>query len=112
MKGEKGSGRVGLDLDVLEDKAAEVSGILRLLANEKRLLVLCQLAGEGEMSVTELGEAVDLGQSALSQHLAKLREEGLVATRREGQTIFYRLADGRVGALLSALYDIYCGDLG
>jgi DNA-binding transcriptional ArsR family regulator len=92
----------------LEKKAQEVSATLRLLANEKRLLVLCQLSLAGEMSVTALGEEVGLGQSALSQHLAKLRADELVATRREGQTLFYRIADGRIGQVLEALYGIYC----
>lgn len=92
----------------LERKAHEVSDLLRLLANEKRLLALCQLSLAGEMSVTELGEVVGLGQSALSQHLAKLRADGLVATRREAQTLFYRIADKRIGELLDALYAIYC----
>lgn len=95
-------------IDQLEQKAHEVSGTLRLLANEKRLLVLCQLVQHGEMSVSALGEAVRLGQSALSQHLAKLRREGLVAARRESQMHYYRIADRQVGRLLEALYDIYC----
>lgn len=95
-------------IEILEDKAAEVSATLRLIANEKRLLVLCRLAQAGEMSVTALGEAVRLSQSALSQHLAKLRTDGLVTTRRESQTLYYRIADERVGQLLNALYDIYC----
>jgi ArsR family transcriptional regulator, virulence genes transcriptional regulator len=92
----------------IEEKAAEVSAMLRLVANEKRLLVLCRLAQTGEMSVTALGEAVNLSQSALSQHLAKLRADGLVTARRESQTLYYRIADERVGELLNALYDIYC----
>jgi DNA-binding transcriptional ArsR family regulator len=92
----------------LEEKAREVSALLSLLANEKRLLALCQLSLAGEMSVTVLGEEIGLGQSALSQHLAKLRAEGLVATRREAQTLYYRIADPRIGKLLEALYDIYC----
>jgi ArsR family transcriptional regulator, virulence genes transcriptional regulator len=95
-------------IEFLEVKAAEVSATLRLLANEKRLLVVCRLALEGEMSVTALGAAVGLSQSALSQHLARLRAEGLVATRRQSQTLFYRIADERIGRLLTALYDIYC----
>ena len=95
-------------IEFLEARASEVSATLRLLANEKRLLVLCRLALEGEMSVTTLGEAVNLSQSALSQHLAKLRADGLVATRRQSQTLFYRIADERIGRLLTALYDIYC----
>lgn len=95
---------------VLEEKAAEVAGILRVLANEKRLLILCHLAGEGEISVTPLAQRIGLSQSALSQHLARLREDDLVATRREAQVLFYRIADERVGRLLNALYDIYCAD--
>lgn len=95
-------------IESLEVRAAEVAATLRLLANERRLLVLCRLVHAGEMSVTALGAAVGLGQSALSQHLARLRADGLVTTRREGQTLFYRIADDRVGRLLSALYDIYC----
>lgn len=95
-------------IESLEEKAAEVSVTLRLLSNEKRLLVLCHLAKAGEMSVTALGGAVRLSQSALSQHLAKLRADGLVTTRRESQTLYYRIADARVGSLLNALYDIYC----
>jgi ArsR family transcriptional regulator, virulence genes transcriptional regulator len=95
-------------IEFLEARASEVSATLRLLANEKRLLVLCRLVLEGEMSVTALGEAVNLSQSALSQHLAKLRADGLVATRRQSQTLFYRISDERIGGLLTALYDIYC----
>ncbi len=95
-------------IEFLEARAAEVSATLRLLANEKRLHVLCRLVLEGEMSVTALGEAVNLSQSALSQHLAKLRADRLVATRRQSQTLFYRIADERIGRLLTALYDIYC----
>jgi ArsR family transcriptional regulator, virulence genes transcriptional regulator len=95
-------------IEFLEAKAAEVSATLRLMANEKRLLILCRLALEGEMSVTPLGAAVNLSQSALSQHLARLRADRLVATRRQSQTLFYRIADERIGHLLTALYDIYC----
>jgi len=95
----------------LEQRAEEVAGVLRLLANKTRLLVLCRLAMAGEMSVTALAAAVNLGQSALSQHLAKLRADGLVTTRRESQTLFYRIADGKVGQLLEALHAIYCADI-
>lgn len=93
---------------VLEEKAAEVAGVLRMLANEKRLLILCHLAKEEEISVTPLAEMVGLSQSALSQHLARLREDGLVATRRESQVLHYRISEPRVGRLLQALYEIYC----
>ena len=74
-------------------RPAKPPGCLKLLANENRLLILCRLALAREMSVNDLAEAVGLSQSALSQHLAKMREEGLLATRREAQTVFYRIAD-------------------
>lgn len=92
----------------VQEKVGEVSATLRLLANEKRLLVLCRLAIAGEMSVGGLAEAVGLSQSALSQHLARLRADGLVATRRDAQTLHYRIADPRIRRLLEALYGIYC----
>jgi DNA-binding transcriptional ArsR family regulator len=95
-------------LDELAAKAAEAARLLRLLANENRLLLLCHLAGEGEMSVGALAEAVGLSQPALSQHLALLREDGLVATRREAQAVFYRLAEPKVARILAVLRELYC----
>ncbi len=95
-------------LEMLQERAAEAARLLRLLANEKRLLVLCHLAGAGEQNVGELAEAVGLSQSALSQHLALLREDALVATRREAQTIWYRLADEKAARVLATLRDLYC----
>lgn len=95
------------ELRALQANAGDAVTMLRALSNETRLLVLCQL-GRGEKSVGELQGLVGLGQSALSQHLAKLRAEGLVTTRRDGQTIHYRIADARVSSLVSALYDIFC----
>jgi len=92
----------------LERKAAEAAGLLKLLANENRLLILCRLAVAGEMSVGDLADAVDLSQSALSQHLAKMREDGLLATRREAQAVFYRIADPNAARLLALLKSIYC----
>jgi DNA-binding transcriptional ArsR family regulator len=96
------------ELMMLASKAAEAAQLLKLLANENRLLVLCQLAAEREMSVSALAEAVGLSQSALSQHLAKLRTDALVATRRDGQTIYYAIADRNAARILSVLKDIYC----
>ncbi|KRE99914.1 ArsR family transcriptional regulator [Frateuria sp. Soil773] len=87
--------------------AGEAAALLKALANEQRLLILCHLA-EGELSVGALQERVELGQSALSQHLARLRAHGLVATRREAQAVHYRLADGPVRALMDTLHGIYC----
>jgi DNA-binding transcriptional ArsR family regulator len=92
----------------LERKAADAASLLKLLANENRLLILCRLALQGEMSVSNLTEAAGLSQSALSQHLAKMRQEGLVATRRDRQTIFYRIADPNAAKLLKALKGIFC----
>jgi len=92
----------------LQRKAAEAAALLKLLANENRLLILCQLALNREMSVNDLADAVELSQSALSQHLAKMREDGLLATRREAQTVFYRIADPNAARLLALLKDIYC----
>jgi DNA-binding transcriptional ArsR family regulator len=91
-----------------EPKAAEAAQLLKLLANESRLLILCRLVAEREMSVGELAAAVGLSQSALSQHLAKMREEGLVATRREAQTVHYRIADPNARRVLALLKNIYC----
>ena len=88
-------------------KAGEAASLLRALAHEARLMVLCQLV-EGEHSAGELQSSSDLSQSALSQHLAKLRAEGLVATRRDAQTIYYRLADPNVEKIIAALAAIYC----
>lgn len=92
--------------------AGEAVGLLKAMASEPRLLVLCYLAEEGEMSVGDLATAVGLSQSALSQHLAKLREEGLVATRKEAQTVFYRVCDPKAQQLLALLHDLFCPELG
>jgi DNA-binding transcriptional ArsR family regulator len=93
---------------LLQARAAEAAALLRLLANENRLLLLCHMAGNGEITVGELTTAVGLSQSAVSQHLAMLREAGLVATRREAQSIHYRLADPKAAHLLQVLRDLYC----
>ena len=92
----------------LERKAGEAAGLMKLMANENRLLILCRLSLAGEMSVTGLANAVNLSQSALSQHLAKMRDDGLLATRRDAQTIYYRIADPNAARLLNQLKDIYC----
>ena len=88
--------------------AEEAARLLKPLANEKRLLILCFLATRGEMPVGALVEALGLSQSALSQHLAKLRRDGLVHFRRESQTLHYRLADPRAVRVLVLLKDIFC----
>lgn len=95
------------DLSLFEQSAARAGAMLRLLGNEKRLMVLCQLV-DGELSVGELQARVGLSQSALSQHLALLREQGAVATRRERQTIHYRIADAAVLRIIETLAELYC----
>jgi ArsR family transcriptional regulator len=96
------------DLEQFEARAGEVATMLKALASRPRLMLLCKLVEHGEMRVTELAEAVGLSQSALSQHLAKMREEGLVAFRREGQSLFYSISDSRCEALLATLHGLYC----
>jgi DNA-binding transcriptional ArsR family regulator len=92
----------------LASKSAEVANILRELANEKRLLVLCTLLDLGETSVAELADRVALSQSALSQHLARLRDQDAVTFRRDGTTLYYRVSDSRIARLMKSLKSIYC----
>ncbi len=96
------------DAKELAAKAAEAARLLGTLANERRPAILCELV-DGERSVGRLVEAVGLTQSALSQHLAKLRAAGIVTTRRDAQTIYYRLASDAAGSVMKTLADIYCG---
>lgn len=91
-----------------ERNAIEVAGILRALANERRLMILCQLVEYGEATVGALVDAVGISQSALSQHLAKMRDEGIVAYRRESQTVWYRIADSRIEQLFATLHHLFC----
>lgn len=91
-----------------EAKASEVAVILKAVANERRLMLLCRLLEMGEANVGTLAEAVGLSQSALSQHLTVLREQGIVAYRRESQTLWYRIADSRIEALFSTLQGLFC----
>lgn len=98
-----------LDMADLEQQARQAATLLRMLGNESRLLVLCHIVGAGEMSVGALAELVGLSQPALSQHLAKMREEGLLATRREAQSVYYRLADEKAARLLRLMRQLYCG---
>jgi ArsR family transcriptional regulator, virulence genes transcriptional regulator len=87
--------------------AEDAARLLKALANERRLMILCLLV-DGEMCVGDINARVGLSQSALSQHLALLREDGLVRTRREGQTIYYAIEDGPARRIIEALHGIYC----
>jgi DNA-binding transcriptional ArsR family regulator len=95
----------------LAAQSTQAAALLRALANEQRLLILCHLSAAGELSVSALGERMNLSQSALSQHLARLREDGVVVFRREAQTLFYHIADEKAARLLGLLHDLYCPDL-
>ncbi|WP_448171046.1 ArsR/SmtB family transcription factor [Rhizobacter fulvus] len=96
-----------IDPAVLRRAAGQAVGALKVLANEDRLLLLCQLS-QGEMCVSDLEEELDIRQPTLSQQLAVLRGEGVVDTRREGKRIYYRVADPRVMQVLDVLYRLYC----
>ena len=97
-----------LSITDFETNALEVADVLRALGNERRLMILCKLLEKGEATVGSLVDAVGISQSALSQHLAKMREEGIVAFRRESQTLWYRIADPRIEQLMAELYRLYC----
>lgn len=94
-----------------EARAAEAVGLLKALANKPRLLVLCHLADGHELAVRDLAQKVGLSQSALSQHLAKLREQNLVNTRKDAQTVFYSVCDPNALQVLSLLHDLFCPEL-
>lgn len=98
--------------NVFREQAGQAVGLLKALSNENRMLIMCYLTEAEELSVGELAERVGLSQSALSQHLAKLRNEGLVETRRQSQTIHYRVADPKAAQVLKLLHDLFCPELG
>ncbi|MDH4002369.1 MAG: metalloregulator ArsR/SmtB family transcription factor [Xanthomonadales bacterium] len=91
----------------MQSNAKEAVNLLKGLANESRLMIMCVLT-EGEVSVGQLNQRIKLSQSALSQHLAVLREQGLVQTRRESQTIYYRLQDTAAMNIIALLHEVYC----
>jgi DNA-binding transcriptional ArsR family regulator len=95
-------------LEPLGANADQAAAYLKLLANEHRLLILCNLVSAGEMTVNDLAESIGLSQSALSQHLARLRDDGLVAFRRDAQTLFYRVDDPKAVRLLTTLKKLFC----
>ncbi len=96
------------DIEKLQASAAQAAALLQAVGNPNRLLVLCLLMAQGEMSVGALNELVPLSPSALSQHLARMRDEGLVTYRREAQTLYYRIEDPNVAKLIGTLKDIFC----
>ena len=98
-------------INQLAAQSAEATNLLRALANQQRLLILCHLQAAGELSVSALGERMSLSQSALSQHLARLRADGIVNFRREAQSLFYHIIDDRAARLLERLHDLYCPQL-
>ena len=95
-------------IDEMTRHAGEAANMLKALSHPARLLVLCHLVDAGTLSAGELGRRAGLGQSAMSQHLAKLREQGLVATQRDGLNIHYRIVDANAQRLLTLLHDLYC----
>lgn len=92
----------------MSERAVEASAFLKAMSHEGRLTILCQLV-DGEKSVTQLEQLLQLRQAAVSQHLSRLRTDGLVTPRRDGKTIFYRLADDRAQKMLETLHDLFCG---
>jgi DNA-binding transcriptional ArsR family regulator len=96
-----------LDIDSMKQNAGDAVSLLKGLANESRLMIMCVLS-EGEVSVGQLNQRIKLSQSALSQHLAVLRDQGLVETRRESQTIYYSLAETAAMNIISLLHEVYC----
>ena len=98
-----------MELAKLEEKSEKASALLKALANEKRLMIVCILC-KGEKNVGELEQFIGLSQSALSQHLARLRRDGIVDTRREAQTIYYSIKHDAVPKLLDCLCNIYSAD--
>ena len=96
-----------MDFDSMQRNASDAVNLLKGLANESRLMIMCVLT-EGEVSVGELNKRIELSQSALSQHLAVLRDQGLVKTRRESQTIYYSLAETPAMNVIELLHNVYC----
>lgn len=100
--------KVRSELEQLQDSAAQAAALLQSVGNQHRLLVLCLLIAQGEMTVGAINEMVALSPSALSQHLARMREDGLVTFRREAQTLYYRIEDPNVARLIATLKEIFC----
>ncbi len=102
------SNRPSSDLSALQASAGRAADLLKAIGNERRLVLLCLLVEHRELSAGELAESVGLSASACSQHLAKMRDEGLVASRREARSIHYRIEDPAVRRVIALLKSIYC----
>jgi ArsR family transcriptional regulator, virulence genes transcriptional regulator len=98
------------EIGELEEKAGMIAERLRALGHDARLLVLCRLVREGEVTAGALTGIGGLSQSALSQHLARMRDDGIVTFRREGQTLWCRIADAKIEQLMGVLFELYCGE--
>ena len=100
-----------MDLELMRENAGQAAGLMKLLGHPHRMMILCELK-QGECSVSELSKKIDIPQSPLSQHLARMRHEGVVTSRREAQTVYYSLVGDEVGAVIALLYELYCSDKG
>jgi len=100
-----------IDLQQMAQSADRASSLMKTLGHKDRLMILCHLA-EGEKSVGQIAEILEISQSPLSQHLSRMRKEGLVDTRREAQTIFYSLKSGQASKIVEVLYDLFCASEG
>jgi DNA-binding transcriptional ArsR family regulator len=100
-----------IDLNQMAQSATRASALMKTLGHKDRLMILCHLAA-GEKSVGQIAELLEIPQSPLSQHLSRMRKEGLVDTRREAQTIFYSLKSGEASRIVEVLYELYCAPEG
>ena len=98
-----------IDIDSMRAAASKACGLMKVLANPDRMLLLCHIS-QGELCVSDLEQATGIRQPTLSQQLTVLREEGLVATRREGKQIFYNMASDEALAVMQVLYELYCAN--
>lgn len=98
-----------IDLEQMQRSADRASALMKTLGHKGRLMILCQLA-EGEKSVGELSRLLEMPQSPLSQHLSRMRSEGLVEARRDAQTVYYSMTSGEARAVIECLYELYCAD--
>ncbi len=103
--------KADMDPELMQENAARASDLMKLLSHPHRLMILCEL-NQGERSVGELAERIGINQSPLSQHLARMRHEGVVEARREAQTVYYSLSGEEIAAVISLLFELYCKPAG